>query len=378
VTGLAVADAFTPVVGDGRRIPAGDSALSDDDIRALATILAQGRGEGGYLYTRVLDAEGPEHVALAYAGETIACIRDRGLVPVYSLSPAGRRAHNEVARLAQTFGVSVSIIAALLRHGLQPDGHNISRHVFAGRGCPPACAAPHHLVFGTRAENREDAVRDGALPGVFTADDVLAMRARYREDENATFPALGEEFGGSYEAARNAITGASWRHLNDIEPPVPARGRARGAKGAPHGALTIEKVVLMRRRYGEDEGSSFAALGGEFGVSAAATRNAITGDTWVVANGTESPVPARRSWEHRRRGATNGRRRWGLAEPGLVIEELTSEGVVLMRRRKRENPRLSYVMLGREFRVTARTARDAITGARWNRVNGTEPPVPAR
>jgi hypothetical protein len=279
--------------------------------------------------------------------------------------------------------VKVSIIAALLRHGLQADGQHIARHVFTeGLGCSRACAAPHHLIFGTRRQNREDAVRDGTLPRVFTADDVLAMRARYRDDKTATLPALGEEYGGSYTAARDAITGSTWQHLDHIEPPVqpgsPHR-RVGGTDKATLGAVTIETAVLMRRRYRDDTGSSFAALGVEFGVSTGAAQNAITGKTWVAADGAEPPVPARRSWEHRRRPTmSGGLRRWGLAEPGMVVEELTAERVVLMRRRKRENPRLSYVMLGREFRVTARAARDAVTGARWSRVDETEPPVPTR
>jgi hypothetical protein len=107
VTGLLVADAFAPVVDDGRGAPAGDGALSDANIRALGTILARGHGEGDYLYTRVLAGVEPEEVALMYAGETIAGIHNRHLVLVHSLSPAGRRARDEVTRLAQSFGVAV-------------------------------------------------------------------------------------------------------------------------------------------------------------------------------------------------------------------------------------------------------------------------------
>ena len=120
-----------------------------------------------------------------------------------------------------------------LAHGPIPTG------LFVCHNCPtgdnPTCVNPDHLFLGTAADNNADMARKGRAargdrngarlhPGSrrrgeaankakLTEQQVIAMRHAHAE-EGTSFYRLGALHGVSKVAARNAVIGKTWKHVD--------------------------------------------------------------------------------------------------------------------------------------------------------------------
>lgn len=103
------------------------------------------------------------------------------------------------------------------KHGVGSANGLLVRH----RCDTPACINPDHLVLGTPAQNSKDAVerdrmaRGERVAGVrLTADDVVAIRARYRsgDSQHGQRP-IAREYGVSQRAISFLLSGRTWRHV---------------------------------------------------------------------------------------------------------------------------------------------------------------------
>ncbi len=92
------------------------------------------------------------------------------------------------------------------------------RHECCHRDDRPLNNDPANLYWGTRSENRADAVRNGRPGGArgervntakLTAEQVMEIRRRYVRRG----PSLATEFGVSSTAIRKIVRGQSWGHV---------------------------------------------------------------------------------------------------------------------------------------------------------------------
>jgi len=90
----------------------------------------------------------------------------------------------------------------------------------------PSCVNPNHLVPGTAAENAEDKrVRGRSTRGEKSASakltvfDVLSIRTFYKVPTSQ----FADWFGASQRAVQLARNGSTWRHLNELFPPIERR-----------------------------------------------------------------------------------------------------------------------------------------------------------
>ena len=99
-----------------------------------------------------------------------------------------------------------------LHHGPIPEGMHVL-HTCNGGGGSNGCVAPHHLCLGTHRDNMRDmnaAGRNAAAQ--LTAEKVRQMR---EARGSMSIPAIAEKYGVTYMAAYKAITGRTWRHVDD-------------------------------------------------------------------------------------------------------------------------------------------------------------------
>lgn len=87
-----------------------------------------------------------------------------------------------------------------------------------GPGGPADNRWPENIRWGTKAQNELDKLRDGTLrfgsrqvQAKLTEDIVRECRARHAAGEGVV--ALGREFGVTYQAIQNAISGKRWQHV---------------------------------------------------------------------------------------------------------------------------------------------------------------------
>lgn len=146
-------------------------------------------------------------------------------------TPTERGCLEWTAALARGYGIIrwknnrmriASRVAWEIATGRDP-GPEIMRHT-----CDNAlCVNVEHLIPGSYGENADDKFdRNPTVSGEarsdsrLTYDAVDEMRRLYRTGE-WSFEALGRRHGVGYNAAKDAVTGKSWRR-GPTEPPAPA------------------------------------------------------------------------------------------------------------------------------------------------------------
>jgi len=138
------------------------------------------------------------------------------------------------------------------------------------------------LRYGTHWQNNMDKFRDGTQPlgeghPLATLSAKLVAECRELHAGGASVNGLAERYGVGLGALRDAIKGRTWRHVETA--PV-TLGVPRGQR---HKDARLSEVIVIECRRRSLEGERVAALAREFGVSAPAMRNAITGRTWKHA-----------------------------------------------------------------------------------------------
>jgi len=124
-----------------------------------------------------------------------------------------------------------------LENGPTPTG-SVIRHA---AGCTRLCVRPSHLSIGTQQDNMDDKVLadrqqkgEGVWNSCLTEEQVRAIRMRYLAGESGRQIARSLKI---YERTiYNALTGDTWRHIEDPPPVVPTSARltpelAREARG---------------------------------------------------------------------------------------------------------------------------------------------------
>lgn len=127
------------------------------------------------------------------------------------------------------------------RHGPPPTPRHYAIHR-CGNG-HLGCINPHHLRWGTPAENSADAIAHGTFVrgsrhqlAKLTESQVTEIRRRY-SNGGVLQRELAAEFGVSREQARDVINGKKWGWMsNYVEPPVTNRTRRVRSK-APKSAF---------------------------------------------------------------------------------------------------------------------------------------------
>lgn len=131
-------------------------------------------------------------------------------------------------------------------HGAPPTPRHYALHK-CGNG-HLGCINPHHLRWGTPAENSADSAAHGTMVrgekqylAKLTESQVTDMRGRYAA--GGVFQReLAKEFGVSREQARDIINGKKWGWMtNFVEPPVTNKSRSKRAKRAPNAFGPVAK-----------------------------------------------------------------------------------------------------------------------------------------
>jgi hypothetical protein len=118
--------------------------------------------------------------------------------------------------------------------------HRVAFYAKTGREPPvvrhtcdnPACVNPSHLRGGTQLDNvrdrdRKDRQAKGSRNGRarLSAEDVRAIRRRYRKEESASYASLADEYDVGRTTVRDIIKRETWSHIGPQTP-----------KSAPAGA----------------------------------------------------------------------------------------------------------------------------------------------
>ncbi len=119
------------------------------------------------------------------------------------VSPAGRKVGPK----------TVHRLAYLIAGGVLAAGEYVCHH------CDHRpCGRPDHLFKGGAGANAQDRESKGRgnhhhYPIALTAEQVLAMRAAYKNGSAKSYAELARQYGVSVSAARQAVLRVTWRHL---------------------------------------------------------------------------------------------------------------------------------------------------------------------
>jgi hypothetical protein len=124
-------------------------------------------------------------------------------------------------------------MAVASRVSMELDGRPPGKaHVLHSCDNPP-CVNPAHLRLGDRSDNAHDAYSRGRMPtgeahklARLTRAAVDAARTQYR-DGGGPVSKLAAQNGVSYTVMRAALTGATWKRGQAVEPVTPRSKRTR-------------------------------------------------------------------------------------------------------------------------------------------------------
>jgi hypothetical protein len=225
----------------------------------------------------------------------------------------------------------------------------------------PPCVRPSHLLPGTHAENMRDKFERGRGrtrynqrgeandSAILTDTIVLEARRRYRNGESAGQLAKAMEV--PLSALQGALSGVTWTHLNEIEPPT--KGRLGGS------FLNETDVRLIRKIYAE-------------APTDRAGRRAVMNELaerYMVSSANIYAIVKRKSWKHVEDDPAPDARPVVLA-PNAT---LTEADVIQVRRRVKQDE--SCEALAVEFNVSSMTIRRAAYGHNWTHLNDIESPA---
>jgi hypothetical protein len=213
-----------------------------------------------------------------------------------------------------------------------------------------------------RAANANGGVTGEAVGNsMLTEGDVRRMRWE-RAMFQTPYSQIAESYGVAKCAARAAISGRTWGHLEGALGVQDKQGRS-----TVNALLDDEQVVAMRAAY--SKGDEFGDVAEQYGVSANVARNAITGETYGHVPGQVDARPVVKADPY------DGRDLCDITgKPMKRCASLTAECVIEMRRLRKAGG-ITYRELGDRFGVTKKTAMMAVQGAHWSIVDSIESPV---
>jgi hypothetical protein len=178
-------------------------------------------------------------------------------------------------------------------------------------------------------------------------EQVAEMRREYKNG-GVTVADLAMQCGVSYDAARAALTGASYKQTDEIEAPVEIRAHESRS-------LSPELVGEMRMNY--RAGATISKLSAEFDVHPNHVRDALSGRSWNCVDAVEPPV----DFGGRARGEGHHR---------CTVKEYE---VIEMRELRRSGHRI--IDIASRFGLSHGAASHAIKGRSWAHLNDIYPPV---
>jgi len=138
-----------------------------------------------------------------------------------------------------------------------------------------------NLRWATKVENAADKIRHGThragenIPWAKLSNDaVREMRLLYNSKIDMNI--IAEQFGVSYESARDACLGKTWAHIDDAcesRPPQLATGERHW-----DARLTVAQVLTMRTL--NAAGKGYADLARQFGITPRAAKNVCLRISW--------------------------------------------------------------------------------------------------
>lgn len=194
-----------------------------------------------------------------------------------------------------------------IKVGLTQDGkrHSLAVHrlileAFVGP-CPPGMQCCHdpdrnpanncvrNLRWDTPQGNADDKVKHGTIPrgenapcAVLTDDAVRQMRI-LRRGQKLTTMQIADQFGVSYGAAYQAITGSRWTHITDVAPVTEDCSVIR--RGTEHHFVTLDEEDVLRIVFGDWKEIGSTTLARMIGVHEQTVRNIRRGFTWSHLTG---------------------------------------------------------------------------------------------
>ena len=288
---LDTLEPWRPSIGfnGSRYAHAGSSKLSAEEVIKIRAI----RREEGMTYAEIADQfpVSSEAIASAIRGETWAHIpgampddatgdtrfgcggsNPAAVLSDVSVAEVRRRAleGQSVERLADEFGCGRDVIVRAVTG--ETYGH-IGGAVGLCADLPRGLCA--HTSKGPYVGERNKSSK-------LTADDVREMR-RLRRRTGLPFAKIGEMYGVRKRAARRAVQGETWAHVDGVLP-VKDNGRVI----YPNTKLSESDVIEMRRK--RKQGThTYRQLASEYGVSFKAAKKATKGDSWAHLNDVEPP-----------------------------------------------------------------------------------------
>lgn len=164
-------------------------------------------------------------------------------------------------------------VALFLKTGAMPE---VARHT-----CDtPICARPKHLIDGTHADNMQDRKERGRFGtprdqrGEKNASAVLTeamvIEARRLVKDYMSHQDVANQMGVDRAVLTYAVTGRTWAHLNEVEPPAPIR------KGGTR--LTEDDVRDIRKQ--RKEGVDPEVVAEQYGVTKANIYAIVKRKSW--------------------------------------------------------------------------------------------------